>query len=136
MDPANGQYYARNEAEFAAELDKLDRDIRALLEKAPERRFMVFHPAWGYFADTYGLTQIPIEKEGKEPGGRTLAAVIEQAKRDHVRVIFVQPQFDRRSAEQVARAIDGRVVAIDPLSLDYVENLREAARQIAGAVQQ
>ncbi len=135
LDPANGELYARNQAEFAAELDQLDRDIRALLAEVPERRFMVFHPAWGYFADTYGLTQVPIEKEGKEPGGRTLAAMIEQAKRDHIRVIFVQPQFDERSAQQVARAIGGRVVAIDPLSPDYSNNLREAARQIAEATQ-
>jgi zinc transport system substrate-binding protein len=95
---------------------------------------MVFHPAWGYFAETYGLTQVPIEKEGKEPGARALAALIEQARREQVKVIFVQPQFSRRSAEQVARAIGGQVVAIDPLAPDYADNLRQAARSIAAAV--
>jgi len=93
----------------------------------------VFHPAWGYFADTYGLIQIPIEKEGKEPGARALTLLIGQARREHVKVIFVQPQFDRKSATQVARAIGGRVVAIDPLAPDYMNNLRGVARQISEA---
>ncbi len=133
LDPANGQDYALNFNAYAAELDRLDRDIRARLKGVPIRKFMVFHPAWGYFADTYGLTQVPIEKEGKEPGARRLTALIEQAKREHVRVIFVQPQFNKKSAQQVARAIGGRVIVIDPLSPAYADNLRNLARHIAEA---
>lgn len=131
LDPVNGQDYTNNYDAFAAELDSLDSDIRAMLENVPTRKFMVFHPAWGYFADTYGLTQIPIENEGKEPGARALTALIQQAKDENVKVILVQPQFNQRSAEQVARSIDGRVVAIDPLSPDYLNNLREVAQLIA-----
>ncbi len=116
LDPAHRQDYARNCAVFVAELDRLDHDIRALLKNLPNRKFMVFHPAWGYFADTYGLTQVSIEHEGKEPGARTLTALIEQAKHEQLKVIFVQPQVNKRLAAQLARAIGGRVVAIDPLS--------------------
>jgi zinc transport system substrate-binding protein len=134
LDPAHRDDYARNYAAFAAELDALDGEIRSLLKDVRGGRFMVFHPAWGYFAETYGLTQVPIEKEGKEPGARALTALIEQARREHVKVIFVQPQFSRRYAEQVARAIGGRVVAIDPLAPDYTDNLRRAARSIAEAL--
>ena len=133
LTPANGQDYAHNYETFATELDILDRDIRTLLQDATNRKFMVFHPAWGYFADTYGQIQVPIEKEGKEPGARALAALIEQARCENVRVIFVQPQFDKKSANQVARAIGGRVIAIDPLSPDYAHNLRKVTRQIAEA---
>jgi zinc transport system substrate-binding protein len=133
LDPANGEDYARNYRAFAAELDALDGDIRSVLEDAPNRKFMVFHPAWGYFADAYRLTQVPIENEGKEPGARALTALIEQAKRENVKVVFVQPQFDKKSSRQVARAIGGRVVAIDPLAADYVDNLRQVAGQIAAA---
>lgn len=135
LDPPNRLVYARNHDVFAAELDTLDRDIRSLLQDISNPKFMVFHPSWGYFADTYGLTQVPIEKEGKRPGARSLTALIEQAKREHVRIIFVQPQFDKRSAKQVARAIGGQVVSIDPLSANYAENMRKAARLIAKAVQ-
>ena len=135
LDPANEHVYARNFAAFAAELDTLDREIRTLLRDVRNRKFMVFHPAWGYFADTYGMIQVPVEREGKEPGPRSLAALIEQAKRDNVKVILVQPQFHTKSAQQVARAIGGRVVAVDPLAADYVDNLRTVAQQMAAAAQ-
>jgi len=135
LDPAHAAEFARNHDDFVAELDLLHRDLQALLDPLPNRRFMVFHPAWGYFADTYGLTQVPIEREGKEPGARALAALIDQAKRDGIKVVFVQPQFDRRSADQVAQAISGVVVAVDPLAADYVDNLRRVGRAFAGALE-
>ena len=69
LDPAYAAEFARNHDAFVAELDALDRELHALLDPLPNRKFMVFHPAWGYFADSYGLTQVPIEREGKEPGG-------------------------------------------------------------------
>lgn len=133
MDPIHSRDYTRGYEVFAAELDRLDREIRTLLKGLPQRKFMVFHPSWGYFADQYGLIQVPIEKEGKEPGARALSVLIEQAKRERVQVLFVQPQFDRRTARQIARAIGGRVMVIDPLSTDYINNLRRVAQQIAEA---
>jgi zinc transport system substrate-binding protein len=135
LDPAHRSDYARNHDAFLRELDDLDRDIHALLDPLPYRRFMVFHPAWGYFADAYGLVQVPIEREGKEPGARTLAALIDQAKKEKVRVVFVQPQFDKRQARQVAQAIGGTVIAVDPLAPDYAGNLRRVARLLAEALQ-
>ena len=133
LDPAHAEDYGRNQAQFAAELAALDQEIRLQLQDLPSRKFLVFHPAWGYFAQTYGLTQVPIEQGGKEPGARTLVNLIEQAKRDQIRVVFIQPQSDPRFAEQIARAIGGQVIAIDPLAPDYVANLRAVARQIAAA---
>lgn len=133
LDPANAADYARNLVAFESEIDALDGHIRALLSDLPERRFMVFHPAWGYFADTYGLVQVAIEREGKEPGPRALASLIDQARREGVKVIFVQSQFPSKSAEQVARAIGGRVVAMDPLAADYTANLTRVAEAIAAA---
>ncbi len=135
LDPSHAGDYRDNLAAFTADLDTLDREIRAELAGLTHRRFMVFHPAWGYFAETYGLEQIPIERAGKEPGPRSLAALIDQARRERVQVIFVQPQFPRKSAEQVAKAIGGRVEAIDPLSPDYFQNLRRVARVIAESEQ-
>ncbi len=133
LDPAQGPFYAANYASFTAELEDLDRDIRAQLAGLSDRRFMVFHPSWGYFADTYGLIQVPIEHEGKEPGPKALVALIEQARREQVKVIFVQPQFSRKAAAQVAAAIDGRVEVMDPLAPDYSANLRRVAAVLAGA---
>ena len=133
LDPANAGAYGANFASFAARLDALDREIRAQLDPVPNRRFMVYHPAWGYFADAFGLVQIPIEKGGKEPGPRSLTEIVTRARREGVEVIFVQPQSSRKLADQVAAAIGGRVVVIDPLSADYEGSLRHAAREIAAA---
>ncbi|MDD4951259.1 MAG: zinc ABC transporter substrate-binding protein, partial [Desulfovibrionaceae bacterium] len=131
IDPENARTYAANHASLVRDIEALDRDIRAIFAGVDpaKRRFMVFHPAWGYFAEAYGLTQIPIQAEGKEPGPRTLARLISEAKNLGVRVIFVQPEFSERSAEVIARAIGGRVQAADPLAPDWLENLK----QVAGA---
>jgi len=131
LDPAHKSVYERNYMQLAAELDALDAEIRKRLAPLKQRAFITFHPAWGYFADTYGLRQIPIENEGKEPGPRTLLEVIQEARRLGIKVIFVEPQFSRRSAEIVAHEIGGHVVAIDPLAEDYFENMRRVAAAFA-----
>lgn len=134
LDPAGGARYEANYAAFAAQLDRLNAHIRALFAPVKHRRFMDFHPAWGYFAHTYGLTQIPIEIEGKEPGPRTLIAAIQLAKRERIRVIFVQAQFSRRDAEAVAQAVGARVVAVDPLAVDYPRNMLNVAEAFRAAM--
>jgi len=77
------------------------------------------------------LTQIPVEKEGKEPTVRGLMALIDQARRLKMKVIFVSPQFDRKKAEIIAESIQGRIVFLDPLAKDYVDNLRSVTLKIA-----
>jgi zinc transport system substrate-binding protein len=135
LRPAHAAAFSRNHDAYVAELESLDRELHALLDPLSNRRFLVFHPAWGYFADTYELTQVPIEHEGKTPGARALAALIEQAQHEGIRVVFVQPQFDKRQARQVAQAIGGAVIAVDPLAADYVDNLRRVGREFAQALQ-
>lgn len=133
-DPEHRGEFESNYRRFIAELDALDREIRAILAPAEGKPFLVFHPAWGYFADDYGLRQIPIEAEGKEPGAKSLARVIDLGKREGVKVIFVQTQFSRRTAETVASAIGARVVAVDPLAENYPQNLRRVAQEFANAL--
>ncbi|MGQ9862687.1 MAG: metal ABC transporter solute-binding protein, Zn/Mn family [Thiobacillaceae bacterium] len=134
LRPAERARFEAGYARYAAELDALDADLRRVLSGKAKRRFMVFHPAWGYLASTYGLEQIPIEIEGKEPSPQALARIIDRAKAEGIRVIFVQKQFSRTAAEQVARAIGGEVVAIDPLAEDFVGNMREVAQALARAL--
>jgi zinc transport system substrate-binding protein len=133
-DPGHRGEFESNYRAFIAELDALDRDIRGILLSTKGKPFMVFHPAWGYFAQDYGLRQIPIEAEGKEPGAKSLAGVIDLGKREGVKVIFVQAQFSRRTAETIAAAIGARVVAVDPLAEKYPENLLRVAREFADAL--
>ncbi|OYT46406.1 zinc ABC transporter substrate-binding protein [Candidatus Bathyarchaeota archaeon] len=134
VDPENEEYYRRNMESYLKELESLDEEIRRILENLTDRCFIVYHPAWGYFARDYNLTQIPVEKEGKEPTARGLMALIDQARELNKKVIFVSPQFDRRKAETIAENIDGKVVFLDPLAKDYVNNLRLVALKIAGSM--
>jgi len=127
LDPAHKQEYAANMRAFDADLDRVDARISRSLAPLKGRKMYVFHPAFGYFADAYGLIQVPIEIEGKEPVARQLAKLIDRAKKDGVKVMFVQPQFPARSAEAVAKAIGGVVVPIDPLAGDYPANLDKIA---------
>lgn len=130
LDPAHKQEYAANLRAFDADLDRVDARISRSLAPFKGRKMYVFHPSFGYFADAYGLIQVPIEIEGKEPGARQLAKLIDKAKKDRVKVMFVQPQFSARSAEAVAKAIGGVVVPIDPLARDYLANLDKIAAAV------
>jgi zinc transport system substrate-binding protein len=96
----------------------------------------VFHPVFGYFANQYGLVQMAVEVEGKAPKGRALAEFINQARAAKARVIFVQPQFDTRTADKIAAAISGVVIALDPLARDYINNLTVMAQTIKEAFDQ
>lgn len=131
LAPARVAAFADGYRRFAADLDALDTEIRKTLAGRRERTFLVFHPSWGYFARAYGLTQIAIEAEGKEPGPRALGVVIEEARRRGTRVVFVQKQFSRSDAKAVASAIGGEVVVIDPLAEDFLANTRSVAAAFA-----
>ncbi len=133
-DPGNAPYYRKNFDLLAEQLDRLDAGIRQRLEPFAGSRFYVFHPSFGYFADEYGLEQIPIELDGKSPSPRQLANLIEQAKQDGAKVVFVQKQFPRDSADAIATAIGGKVVQVDPLAEDVVANLEDVAESIAQAL--
>ncbi len=134
LDPAGATTYRRNLAAFQGDLDLLTARIRALLAPFRGRAFYVFHPAYGYFADAFGLRQVAVEVEGKRPSPRRLERLIEQARADRVRVVVVQPQFATGTAEVIAREIGGEVVPIDPLARDYVKNLDAMAAKIAQAL--
>jgi len=136
IDPAHASVYEANCLGFTAEIDALDTRLKTLFEGRQESvRFMVFHPSWGYFARAYGLEQIPIEIEGKDPKPAQLKALIEQARREKIRVIFVQPQFSTKSAELIAREIGGRVAFADPLAEDWEGNLRNVAEGFRAALE-
>ncbi|MFC1903667.1 metal ABC transporter solute-binding protein, Zn/Mn family [Chloroflexota bacterium] len=124
IDPDNRAYYEQNRDAYFQKLTQLDQDIRGGLSEVTNRSFMVYHPAFGYFAREYNLIMLPIEKDGKEPTPAGLTHLIEQAKEHDIKVVFAEPQFNPQSAEVIAVAIDGRVVFIDSLARNYVVNMR------------
>ena len=131
LDPENAEPYRRNLDALVAELNRADARIRELLGAYQGRSFLVFHPAWGYFADEYGLRQVAIEIQGKEPSDREMTELQQFARDEQIRVVFVQPQIEGASARAVAEAIGGRVEVLDPLAEDVSAELVRAAEAIA-----
>lgn len=133
-DASNSRTYHDGLDALLSDLDTLDTEIASALRPLRGRSICVFHDAFGYFADAYGLKQVAIETGGREPGPRHVAELVERARRDGVRVIFVQPQFSTMSAAAIAREIGGAVVPFDPLARDYIANMRKAALTVRDAL--
>ena len=135
IDPSHKDQYEKNLKDFQADLDAIHEQLKKALAPVKGKSFFVFHPAYGYFGDAYGLKQVPVQIGGKEPTARQLARLIELAKEDGVRVIFVQPQFSKKTAEALAKGIGGAVVPLDDLAPDYLKNLQEMAAKLDSALQ-
>jgi zinc transport system substrate-binding protein len=133
-DPQNCTGYTTNLDKVNRELDELDRTITAQLLPYAGEKFFVFHPSFGYFAKRYGLIQEAVETEGKSPTPKQLSSLINEAKADKVKVIFVQPQFDPRSGQAIAAAIGGEVVPLDALAEDVPGNITTIATKISAAL--
>ena len=124
IDPNNTGYYTTNRDNYMVQLDELDANITKSLEGKENSQIIVYHPAWAYFCKDYNLHQIPIESEGKEPTSQEIAAVIDFARKNNVKVIFIEPQYSPKSAEVIASEINGKVLKIDDLAQNYIENLK------------
>ena len=131
FDPGSREYYKKNYLKFIKDLNKLDKRLHTILNELKGENLFVFHPFLGYFTDAYGLHQIAIETMGKAPKGKELSRIIKLAKKEGIKKIFVQPQFDRNAANKIASVINGRVISIDPLAYDYLDNMENIAQTIA-----
>jgi len=128
--PREKEFYQKKLNAFQQDLDKVHNEIAETFSKIGKKEFLVFHPAWGYFADEFGLTQIPIEIQGRTPNPKELSVLLSFANYKKIRVIFIQQQFSSREAEVVTDAIKGKVIKIDPLAEDYLENLRVITKNL------
>jgi len=133
-DPAHASEYFDNLNLFLKDLDAIDLEIREILKSYKGQTFYVFHPAFGYFGDAYGLIQEAVEIDGKIPTPKQLVALIHKARTDNIKIIFVQPQFDQKNAETIAKAIDGEVVPMNSMAEDVLQNLRDMTRKIEQAL--
>lgn len=133
-NPENAELFTTNYEALIAEIDELDQRITETLSGVTQRNFMVYHPAWGYFADAYGLTQLPIQVGGTDPSARELAALIDQAIEEKISVVFVQPQYSESNARAIAQEIGGGVVKVDPLAYDWLANLELVADAFASVL--
>ena len=130
-DPANKDYYIKNRDDYLQKLQSLDEELNQTFAGKKSRIFIVHHPAWTYFARDYDLSQVPLMENEKEPGPRYLGEVIDLARKNNITTIFVEPQFNPKAAEVIAREMNAGIAALDPLAGNYLENMRNASREIA-----
>lgn len=133
IDPDGEAEYAERHAAFVERVKTMDAEFSRLFRGKMGASFLVFHPAWAYFARSYGLVEVAIETDGKEPKAADLANIISEAKERGVKAIFISPQFSKKSAEIIARAIGATVETVNPLAEEWEENLRAVANAIAEA---
>ena len=133
LDPPHSAEYAANLKQFEQELDGLDTRLAASLSPFKGRRFYVFHPSFGYFADHYGLVQVAVQSSGREPGARSLSDLIDHMKSDGARQLFVEPQFSQKTSEAIAAATGTTLVTIDPLAADPIRCIEQFAATLAAS---
>jgi zinc transport system substrate-binding protein len=129
--PEHAGLFESNRLAFAGELETVRTKLTADLAPLRGNNFYVYHPAFGYFGDEFGLRQRAVELEGKSPTSRQLGSLIARARSDGVRLILVQPQFNRKTAEVIAEAIGAAVVPMDPLAENVVETLERLSASLS-----
>ena len=121
----------QNAERFLEKVNQVDKELAEKLKDLRGNTIFVYHPSFGYFLNRYGLRQETVELQGKPPTAKQLQTLISKAKEHQVKVIFIQPQFQSRSAQALAQAIGGTVEELDPLAEDYLANLSDMGEAIA-----
>jgi zinc transport system substrate-binding protein len=131
IDNKNQKYYHKNYINFLQHIEKTDTQIKKILQNTPKgTKFMVFHPAWGYFAKEYNLIQIPIEIDGKNPKPRQITHLIKEARAEKITAILTAPEFSTKIATQIAKELKIKVIKITPLNPQWSKNLIKLAKTI------
>ncbi len=132
--PAKKQKFEKNLAKLEAEINRLDSVVKEVIKVAETKKFLIYHPALSYFARQYGLTQIAIEMDGKNPSAHQLAEMVRLAKSENLSAVFIQTQFDSRNAEILANELGGEVLTIDPLGYDWLNNMYDLTNKLSKAL--
>lgn len=125
--------YESNYNALAEELDRLDAEIEHRLRDRRTDYFIVSHDAWSYYARHYGLKQLALESRGREKGPRGISQLVDRARRENIKTLFIQEQHPTGAAYTLAAELDAGVEVIDPLAENYIDNLRRVTALIAGA---
>ena len=133
MDKANKDFYLENFQKLMNDLLAFDESAKESLAGLKNRKFVVYHPAWGYFAAHYDLEQISIERSGKEPKIDEMASTLKMIKDENIKVIFADPNRSQKSAQILASQTGAKVELLDPLGYNILENLKIAVGAIKDA---
>ena len=132
--PEKKDLFQANLVKLSKDIDSLDSSIKRVVLSAKTKNFIIYHPALSYFARDYGLNQIAIEEEGKNPSAQKLSNLVKQAKLEGLKHVFIQAQFDSHNAEIIAGEIGGEIVAIDPLGYDWLKNMVDLSKKLSIAL--
>lgn len=131
--PDHRDVLTANYEKFQAEIDSLDHELQTKFDQLPHKKFLIFHPALTYLARQYGLEQVAMEVDGKEPSPKHLKELAGMAKNENIKAIFVQKEFNMENARQMAKEIGGEVIQIDPLGEEWPAVLRDIADKMLAA---
>ena len=123
MDPSGEAIYEANLKKLVSRIDSLDQVFEEELKSLTKRSFIIFHPALTYLERDYHLTQIAMELDGKEPTATHFRNLVTQARKSGINTIFVQREYDQGNAVALAREINARIVTIDPMSSDWLQEM-------------
>jgi zinc transport system substrate-binding protein len=135
LNPDNADTYKENAKAYITQLDALDEQIKSALEGVQSKKFIVYHPAFGYLADDYDLTMYALEDEGKEATAGHLQEMIDLAKAENIKAIFYQEEIDSSQSKAFAEEIGGKTIQLAPLAADYINNLKNMAETMAEVMQ-
>ncbi|GHT75752.1 zinc ABC transporter substrate-binding protein [Bacteroidia bacterium] len=131
LDPAHAEIFRLNGEKLKEKIRQTDQEVEAYLNRSTQKAFIIYHPALSYFARDYGLKQYAIEADGKEPSPEQIRKIIETAKTENIRTVFIQQEFDRKNAEIVAKETGCKLVVINPLSYHWEEEIIQIAKALA-----
>ncbi|MGO1712713.1 MAG: metal ABC transporter solute-binding protein, Zn/Mn family, partial [Senegalia sp. (in: firmicutes)] len=129
INPENEETYKENAENYKDELSTIDDSIKETLKGVKNQSFIIYHPSFGYFADDYGLNMIAIEESGKEASAKRITEVIDFAKDNNIKFVFYQGEFSSTQAETIAKEIDGEAIKVNPLSEEYIENMKNISEK-------
>ena len=123
LKPKKRVEYEENYLKFAKEIDKINIEIKDKLKEFQGKKIIVFHPSLSYYARDFGLEQFSLETGGKEPTPKQLARVVEVAKKETLKIIYIQSEFDLEHARVFADEINGEIIQVWPLNPEWEDNL-------------
>lgn len=134
--PQHKEQFQKSARLYTGKLTELDTTLKAALSQYKGESILVFHPAFGYFLDNAGIHQVSVEKHGKEASGKHIALLRQKVNSIKPKVLFVQPQFNRKNAESIANILDLKITVLDPLPADYSDGMSKLAGTILNAFKQ
>lgn len=132
--PELENYFQLNKERYFKQIDSADAVVKTELETAKETKILVFHPSWLYFASNYGLDQIAIEEEGKEPTAQDLRQIVDLAKKYKIKTLYIEPNTSEESAAAIKDELNAECVLLNPMEENILSNLIQTAKKISGSV--